>query len=88
MNQGYSPVPRGFNSLARINRARVPLALHQNYEDKKEGVEMNSLFTSTLTAGARAAVPSAAHTTSKTATKRWFYANFYAVDEATGALIE
>ncbi len=49
---------------------------------------MNSLFTSTLTAGARSAVPSAAHTTSKTDTKRWFYANFYAVDEATGALIE
>ena len=49
---------------------------------------MNSLFTSTLTAGARAAVPSAAHTTSKTATKRWFYANFYAGNEATGALVE
>ena len=48
---------------------------------------MNSLFTSTLTAGARAAVPSAAHTTSKTAAKRWFHANFYAVDEATGATI-
>ena len=47
---------------------------------------MNSVFAST-TAGARASVPSAAHTTSKTATKRWFYANFYAVDEATGVLI-
>jgi hypothetical protein len=67
--------------------------------DKKEGVEMNSLFTSTLTAGARAAVPSAAHSTSTTkrthkraawhtAPKSAFYANFYAVDEATGALIE
>jgi hypothetical protein len=54
----------------------------------KEGVEMNSVFTSTITAGARAAVPSHAHTTSKTATKRWFYANFYAADEAKGALIE
>jgi hypothetical protein len=53
----------------------------------KEGVEMNAIFTSTITAGARAAVPSHAHTTSKTAAKRWFYANFYAVDEATGALI-
>jgi hypothetical protein len=48
---------------------------------------MKAQFTSTMTAGARAAVPSAAHTTSKTATKRWFYANFYAVEEATGALI-
>jgi hypothetical protein len=48
---------------------------------------MNSVFTST-TAGARASVPSATHTTSKTAAKRWFYANFYAVDEATGALVE
>lgn len=48
---------------------------------------MNSVFTST-TAGARAAVPSAAHTTSKTAIKRWFYANFYAVVEAKGALVE
>ena len=48
---------------------------------------MNSVFTST-TAGARASVPSAAHTTSKTATKRWFYANFYAVAEAKGALVE
>ncbi|CAB4530636.1 unannotated protein [freshwater metagenome] len=48
---------------------------------------MNAVFTSTITAGARAAVPSHAHTTSKTAAKRWFYANFYAVDEATGALI-
>ena len=55
---------------------------------KREGVEMNSVFTSTITAGARAAVPSHAHTTSKTATKRWFYANFYAADEAKGALIE
>jgi len=65
-----------------------------------EGVEMNSLFTST-TAGARASVPSAAHTTSTatakrthkraawpTATKSAFYANFYAVVEATGALVE
>jgi hypothetical protein len=48
---------------------------------------MNALFTSTITAGARAAVPSAAHTTSKTTAKRWFYANFYAVEEATGAII-
>lgn len=49
---------------------------------------MNSVFTSTLRAGARAALPSAAHTTSKGAAKRWFYAHFYTVDEATGALIE
>lgn len=49
---------------------------------------MNSVFTSTRTAGARAAVPSAAHTTSKTTAKRWFYAHFYTVDEATGALID
>jgi len=55
---------------------------------EKEGVEMNSVFTSTRTAGARAAVPSAAHTTSKTTAKRWFYAHFYTVDEATGALID
>ena len=61
---------------------------------------MNSVFTST-TAGARAAVPSAAHTTSTATAKRthkraaWpiatksaFYANFYAVVEATGALVE
>jgi len=52
-----------------------------------------------MTAGARAAVPSAAHTasTSKRSHKRtaWpaapksaFYANFYAVVEATGALVE
>jgi hypothetical protein len=65
---------------------------------KKEGVGMNSVFTSTIGAGARAALPSAAHTTSTakrshkraawpTATKSAFYANFYAVDEATGALI-
>jgi hypothetical protein len=62
---------------------------------------MNSVFTSTIGEGARAALPSAAHantTTSMTkrshkraawptATKSAFYANFYAVDEATGALI-
>ena len=59
---------------------------------------MNSVFTSTVGAGVRAALPSAAHTTSTakrshkraawpTATKSAFYANFYAVDEATGALI-
>lgn len=59
---------------------------------------MNAQFTSTITAGARAAVPSAAHkasatkrshkrTTWPTATKSAFYANFYAVDEATGDLI-
>ncbi len=57
---------------------------------------MNSVFAST-TAGARASVPSAAHTTSTatakraawpTATKSAFYANFYAVVEATGALVE
>ena len=65
-----------------MNTLRVPLPYTET-----EGVEMNSVFTSTLTAGARAAVPSHAHTTSKTATKRWFYANFYAVEEATGALI-
>jgi hypothetical protein len=53
----------------------------------------------TLTAGVvRAAAPSHAHTTSATpapthkrnwpaATKSAFYANFYAVDEATGATI-
>jgi len=52
-----------------------------------------------MTAGARAAVPSAAHTTSTskrshkrtawpTAPKSAFYANFYAVVEATGALVE
>jgi hypothetical protein len=63
------------------------------------GVEMNSLFTST--AGLRPALPSAAHSTSTatakrthnraawpTATKSAFYANFYAVVEATGALVE
>lgn len=68
---------------------RVPLGLRINRfgYTEQEGVEMNAQFTSTITAGARAAVPSAAHTTSKTATKRWFYANTYAVDEATGALI-
>ncbi len=66
-----------------MNTLRVPLPYTE-----KEGVEMNSVFTSTLTAGARAAVPSHAHTTSKTATKRWFYANFYAVAEAKGALVE
>ena len=60
---------------------------------------MNLVFTSTNGASARAALPSAAHTTSTTkrshkraawptATKSAFYANFYAVDEATGALIE
>jgi hypothetical protein len=49
---------------------------------------MNSVFASTFTAGARAAVPSAAHTTSKTTAKRWFYAHFYTVEEATGALVE
>jgi hypothetical protein len=59
---------------------------------------MNLVFTSTNGASARAALPSAAHTTSTakrshkraawpTATKSAFYANFYAVDEATGALI-
>ena len=59
---------------------------------------MNSVFAST-TAGARASVPSAAHTTSTakrthkraawpTATKSAFYANFFAVVEATGALVE
>jgi|DEB19_MinimDraft_3_1074340.scaffolds.fasta_scaffold33334_2 hypothetical protein len=74
--------------LPESRELAYPWYCTKTYEDKKEGVEMNSLFTSTLTAGARAAVPSAAHTTSKTATKRWFYANFYAVDEATGALIE
>ena len=66
-----------------MNTLRVPLPYTE-----KEGVEMNSVFTSTLTAGARAAGPSHAHTTSKTATKRWFYANFYAVAEAKGALVE
>jgi hypothetical protein len=51
-----------------------------------------------LTAATNAASPSHAHTTSAntarthkrnwpTATKSAFYANFYAVDEATGALI-
>ncbi|MEJ6760491.1 MAG: hypothetical protein QNK54_00615 [Candidatus Planktophila sp.] len=60
---------------------------------------MNSVFTSPLTADARAAVPSATHTTSTakrshkrtawpTAPKSAFYANFYAVVEATGALVE
>jgi hypothetical protein len=59
---------------------------------------MNLVFTSTHGASARAALPSAAYTTSTakrsfkrtawpTATKSAFYANFYAVDEATGALI-
>jgi hypothetical protein len=59
---------------------------------------MNLVFESTNGASARAALPSAAHTTSitkrshkraawPTATKSAFYANFYAVDEATGALI-
>ena len=59
---------------------------------------MNSVFTSTIGADVRAALPSAVHTTSTTkrshkraawptATKSAFYANFYAVDEATGALI-
>jgi hypothetical protein len=62
---------------------------------------MNLVFASTNRASARAALPSAAHTntttsTSKrsfkraawpTATKSASYANFYAVDEATGALI-
>ena len=59
---------------------------------------MANVLSSIITAGARAAVPSAAHltTTAKRAHKRtaWpkatksaFYANFYAVDEATGALI-
>jgi hypothetical protein len=59
---------------------------------------MNLVFTSTNGASARAALPSAAHTTATakrshkraawpTATKSAFYANFYAVDEATGALI-
>jgi hypothetical protein len=62
---------------------------------------MNLVFTSTNGASARAALPSAAHTTSTavtakrshkraawpTATKSAFYANFYAVDEATGVLI-
>jgi hypothetical protein len=78
-----------------MNTPRVPL-LHL----LEEGVEMNSVFAST-TAGARASVPSAAHTTSTatakrthkraawpTATKSAFYANFYAVVEATGALVE
>ena len=61
---------------------------------------MNSVFTSAR-AGVRAALPSAAHLTSTatahrthkraawpTATKSAFYANFYAVVEATGALVE
>jgi len=59
---------------------------------------MNSVFTSTVTAIARAAAPSAAHSTSTakrshnraawpTAPKSAFYANFYAVVEATGDLI-
>jgi len=48
---------------------------------------MNLVFTSTAPASARAAVPSAARTTSKSATKRWFYTHFYAVEEATGARI-
>jgi hypothetical protein len=79
----------------------VPLGLRYISSDRlDEGVEMNSVFTST-TAGARASVPSAAHTTSTstakrahkhaawpTATKSAFYANFYAVVEATGALVE
>jgi hypothetical protein len=63
-----------------------------------KGIEMANMLTSIIAAGARAAVPSAAHTTSTakrshkrtawpTATKSAFYANFYAVDEATGALI-
>jgi hypothetical protein len=48
---------------------------------------MNLAFTSTTPASARAALPSAARTTSNTASKRWFYTHFYAVEEATGALI-
>ena len=85
--------------LPESRELAYPWYCTKTYEDKKEGVEMNSLFTSTLTAGARAAVPSAAHTNSTakrthkraawhTAPKSAFYANFYAVDEATGALIE
>lgn len=63
---------------------------------------MNSVFISTRTAAARAAAPSAASTASTastakrahkratwpTATKSAFYANFYAVVEATGDLVE